>query len=134
MIKSKIAILFYLLSITCFSCSHASYLSFTSNYTKKECQQIEANLDRLKIGMERTEVISLIGKESRYKLYSNSGLFPEHNTQWEVWLLCKDPKSCMFVQHLERRRCYESYMIAFDVKTDKLIKVFSYDPEMAGFF
>ena len=122
-----------LISVASYGCTFINH-TFTPNYTKEECQQIEANLDKLKIGMDKTEVISLIGKESRDKVYPYSELFPEHKNQWEIWLLCVDSDSCVFQQSLEREQCYEWHMIAFDVETGKLVKVFSYDPEMAGFF
>ena len=133
MTKLKIAILFSLINITCYSCRFPK-LTFTPGYTEKECQQIEANLDKFKIGMDRIEVISLIGKESGDIIHLNPGMFPEQKTKWEVWRLCVDPKSCMFVESLGKEWCHESYMVAFDLETGKLIKVFSDDPEMTGFF
>ena len=132
MIKSKIAILFFLLSITCSSCRFPT-LTFTPGYTEKECQQIEANLDKLEIGMTRTEVISLIAEKSGDIIHLNPGLFPEQKTIWEIWRLCVDRKSCIFEESLGREVCYEWYMIAFDLETGKLIKVFSDDPERVRF-
>ena len=92
----------------------------TPNYTEEQCKQIKSNFDRLKIGITKTEVISLIGKESREKIYPYSGLFPEHKSQWEIWLLCKE-------------KPYQWQMVAFDMKTGKLVKVFSDELERIGF-
>lgn len=132
MINLKIIFITLLMSVTSYGCTFINH-TFTANYTKQECQQIEANIDKLKIGMNKTKVISLIGKESRDKVYPNLGLFPEHKSQWEIWLLCVDSNSCVFQQSLGREQCYKWHMIAFDVETGKLVKVFSDNPERIGF-
>ena len=133
MIKSKIAILFYLLTITCFSCSDGIYFVSAPDYTEEECKHIEANFDKLKIGMNKTEVISLIGRESLDKVLLDPEFFPEQKTMWEVWRLCIDPKSCTFVESLGREQCSQWYMIAFNFETNKLIKVFSEEAEKVLF-
>ena len=132
MINLKIMFTTLLISITSYGCTFIHH-TFAPNYTKEECQKIEANLDKLEIGMDKTEVISLIGKESQDKVYPYSGLFPEHKNQWEIWLLCVDSDSCIFQQSLGREQCYKWYMVAFDLETDKLIKVFSDNPERVRF-
>ncbi|MEM8677355.1 MAG: hypothetical protein AAGF83_26375, partial [Cyanobacteria bacterium P01_G01_bin.67] len=109
------------------------YYAFTPHYTKEECKQIKSNLNQLRIGMTKIEVISLIRKESKDKVYPYSGLFPEHKTQWEILMLCVDSDSCIYVKTLEREQCREWHMIAFDAQTGKVVKIFSDDPERIGF-
>lgn len=122
MINLKILTAAFCLSITTSSCSFISNV-FRLGYTEEQCKQINTNLNQLKIGMTKNEVIKLIGEESNYIIYPNPGYskaFPEQKNQWEIWLLCqKSP--------------YQWQMIAFDVKTDRLIKVFSDDPDKIGF-
>ena len=132
MINSKIIFLLFLISVSSYGCTFINH-TFTPNYTEKQCEQIESNFDQLKNGMDKTEVISLIGKESRYKVYRYPGFFLEQKNEWEIWILCVDSESCIFQQSLGREQCYKWHMIAFDVKTGKLVKVFSDNPERVGF-
>lgn len=132
MIKLKIVIVALCLSITNSSCNFIGNVLRTG-YTNEQCNQIAANFDKLKIGMAKNEVINLIGEESNNIIYRSPGLFPEQKTEWEIWMLCVDSKSCIFQQSLGREQCYRWHMIAFDTKNNKLIKVFSDDPERIGF-
>ena len=131
MIHIKIAIMIFFMSIASYGCTFFSY-TFAPNYTKEQCKKMESNFDKLKIGMTKPDVISLIGKESKDKVYPYSGLFPEHQNQWEIWLLCVDSDSCV-IQVSGKKQCYKWHMIAFDIKTDTLLKVFSDNPERIGF-
>ena len=65
MIKFKIIILFFCLSIFISSCSFIGNV-FRLGYTEEQCKQINANFNQLKIGMTKNEVIKLIEKESNY--------------------------------------------------------------------
>ena len=132
MIKFKIIILFFCLSIFISSCSFIGNV-FRLGYTEEQCKQIKANFNQLKIGMTKNQVVSLIGEKSNYIVYRYPGFFPEQKTEWEIWLLCVDSKSCIFQESLGREQCYKWHMIAFDVKTGKLMKVFSDNPERIGF-
>ena len=81
MINLKIIVIPILISIASYGCTFVNQ-TYTPNYTKKQCEQMESNFNQLKIGMNKNEVISWIGKESRYKVYPYSGLFPEQQNQW----------------------------------------------------
>jgi murein tripeptide amidase MpaA len=122
MIKLKIAIVALCLSFTTSSCIFIGN-AFRTGYTEKQCNQIAANFDKLKIGINKSEVINLIGEESDNKIYPNPGYskaLPEQKTQWKIWLLCQEQP-------------YQWQMIAFDIHTQKLVKVFSDDPDTIGF-
>ena len=133
MIKLKIFLTVIFLSITTSSCTLFNRLHiFTPEYTKEQCDVVSKNFYKLKIGMTKEEVIPLIGGERKSTVYRNIGLFPEQKTQWEIWPLCYDPESCK--NNSEKKQCYEWQMIAFDTQTGKVVKIFSGDPELIGFF
>lgn len=91
------------------------------------------NFERIKIGMNKQEILLVINSEPKSKVYLYPGFFPKQKTEWEIWMLCADLDSCIFVQSLGRKQCYEWHMIAFDTQTGKVIKIFSDNPERIGF-
>jgi len=70
--------------------------------------------------MSKEEVLSIIKNKPDYRFNHSPGLFPEQNTDWEIWMLCADLDSCIFEESLGRERCYKSHMIAFDSQTGKV--------------
>jgi len=111
-----------------------TYSFFQPDYSQKECEAIRANYENIKVGMNKEEVLSFIGSEPSSKVYPYSKVaFPEQETQWEIWMLCADLNSCIYVESLGREQCYEWQMIAFDFQTGKVVKIFSDDPERIGF-
>lgn len=128
MLKVFITILFLSTSIS--SCS--IYNFFAPDFTKKECEYIRKKLPKIQRGMTKEKVFTLINTEIKSKVYPHSGLFPEHKTQWEIWILCVDLDSCI-TANSGSKQCYKWHMIAFDVETNKVVKVFSDDPERIGF-
>lgn len=102
------------------------------DYSKKECEVVRQNFDEIKPGMSKEEVLLLINSEPRSKIFPYSGVFPEQKTQWEIWLLCADLDSCI-VADSDIKTCYEWQMIAFDSKTEKVIKAFYDSPDRVGF-
>ena len=127
----KIIILFVSFYFLAVSLIIYSFLS--PNFSKKECEAIRENFGKIKIGMSKKEVLLVIKKEPDYKLNHAPGLFPEQKTEWEIWMLCADLNSCIFVESLGREQCYEWHMIAFNSQTGKVIKFFSDDPDKVGF-
>jgi hypothetical protein len=119
MIKFKIIVTAFCFSISISSCTLINNMS-RPGYTERQCKQIAVNYDQLKIGMTKIAVINLIGETSDNIIFPYSGVFPEQKNQWEIWLLCKENPDLW-------------QMIAFDMKTNKLIKVFSDDPDRVGF-
>jgi hypothetical protein len=98
-----------------------AYIIFNSpGFSEKQCEVIKGNYKKLRIGMNKQEVLLLIGKEPGYQLTRYPGFFPEQNTVWEFWMLCKE-------------KPYKWQMIAFDTETGKVVKNFSDDPERVGF-
>lgn len=109
------------------------YIHITSlpAFTDEQCEVVEQNFDKLKVGMTKEQVIPLIGGERKVGVILNPGNFPgerpgeylrEQKTPWEIWALCDNPK-----------KPYEWYMIAFDTKTNKVVKIVSGDPEAYRF-
>lgn len=86
-------------------------------FTDEQCKVVKQNFDKLKVGMTKEQVIPLIGGEREVGVIFNPGKFPEQQNRWEVWALCNNPQ-----------KDYEWYFIAFDTKTNKVVKIFS------GFF
>ena len=130
--KLKFLIIFLILYISIPSCL-ITYSFFRPDFSKKQCEAIRENYGKIRIGMNREEVISLLNSIVRSKVYPYSGvIFPEQQTQWEVWLLCKDLNSCIMTAS-GKEQCYEWLMVAFDIKTGKVVKIFSDDPERIGF-
>ena len=102
--------------------------AITWPYTDEQCEVVEQNFEKLKVGMTKEEVIPLIGGERGIYVNFYGGQFPgnkpeEYETQqkniWQVWALCKNPKNRD-----------EWLMIAFDTKKNKVLKIFSGDPEV----
>lgn len=91
-------------------------------FTDEQCEVVERNFDKLKVGMTKEEVIPLIGGERKVGVILNPGNFPGQHTRWEVWALCNNPQTD-----------YEWYFIAFDTKTNKVVKIASDDPEAYRF-
>lgn len=131
--KFQFLIIFSVLSILIPS-GIISYSFFRPDFSKKQCDTIRANFGKIKTGMNKKEVESFLSSKARTKIYPNAGvIFPEQKDQWEIWLLCQDLNSCIFVTSLDREHCYEWHMIAFDVETETVVKVFSDDPDRVGF-
>jgi hypothetical protein len=93
-----------------------------SPYTDKQCEKVKENFDKLKVGMSKQEIIPLIGGERKANPIFNPGKFKDQKSKWEVWALCPNSKNK-----------YEWWMIVFDTKTNKVVKIFSGDPEAYGF-
>ena len=72
--------------------------------------------------MTKQEIIPLIGGERKANPIFNSGKFKDQKSKWEVWALCSNSKNK-----------YEWWMIVFDTETNKVVKIFSGDPEDYGF-
>ena len=83
-------------------------------FTDEQCEVVEQNFDKLKVGMTKEQVIPLIGGERKVGVIFNPGKFPEQQSRWQVWALCNNPQ-----------KDYEWYFIAFDTKTNKVVKIFS---------
>ena len=103
------------------------YITSPPAFTDKQCEVVKQNFDKLKVGMTKKEVIPLIGGERKVRAIYNSGKFPgeppsEQKTPWEVWALCDNPQ-----------KYYEWYFIAFDTKTNKVVKIFSGEIDDYGF-
>lgn len=90
--------------------------------TDKQCEKVEQNFDKLKIGMTKQEIIPLIGGERKANPIFNPGKFKEQKSKWEVWALCSDSKNQS-----------KWSMIVFDTKTNRVVKIFVGDPEVYGF-
>jgi hypothetical protein len=88
-------------------------------YTQEQCKYVAKNFHKLNVGMSKKEVTPLIGGERKSM---PTGRFQKQKDRWAIWALCKNPKN-------ER----EWLMIAFDPKTDKVVKIFSGNPETYGF-
>lgn len=89
-------------------------------YTQEQCKYVAKNFHKLNLGMRKAEVIPLIGGERKRM---PTGRFERNQkNKWAIWALCKNRKN-------ER----EWLMIAFDTKTDKVVKIFSGNPEKYGF-
>jgi hypothetical protein len=120
MIKLRFLIIFLILCISIPSCLFV-YKFFAPEFSEKQCETVRENYKKIRIGMNKEEVLLLIGKEPRYKVYPYAGVvFPYQKTQWEIWLLCKE-------------KPYKWQMIAFDTETGKAVKLFSDSPERIGF-
>jgi hypothetical protein len=118
--KLKFFLVFLVLCVSIPSCLFV-YKFFAPDFSEKQCKIIKENYKKLRIGMNKEEVLVLIGKEPRYQIYPYSRVvFPEQRTQWEIWMLCKE-------------KPYKWQMIAFDTETEKVVKIFSDDPERVGF-
>lgn len=107
------------------------YIFFPSAFTKEQCELVERNFDKLKVGMTRKEVLPLIGGERRVSITYPPGEFlreeageslREQKNPWKVMALCTNPEND-----------YEWYFIAFDTKTNKVVKIFSGWPDKNGF-
>jgi hypothetical protein len=132
MIKPKIVFIAFCLSINISSCAFIKE-QITLEFTTEQCSVVKSNFDKLKIGMNKNDVIPLIGgKRVKYVLL-NPKHFSEQKNVWEIWPLCYDSKSCIN-SNSESLKCYEWQMIAFDTVTGKVVKIFSADPEITGFF
>jgi hypothetical protein len=91
------------------------------DFSEKRCEIVRENYKKIQIGMNKEEVLFLIEKKPLFRVYRNSGtIFPEQKKQWEIWRLCKE-------------KPYKWQMIAFDTETEKVVKIFSDDPERVGF-
>ena len=130
--KLNFLIIFLILCISISSCL-ITYSFFRPDFNKKQCEAIRENYGKITIGMNREEVTLLLNSRVRNRVYPYSGvIFPEQWAQWEVWLLCKDLNSCIKAVS-GKEQCYEWLMVAFDIKTGKVVKIFSDDPERIGF-
>lgn len=89
------------------------HITSPPTFTDKQCQVVKQNFDKLKVGMTKEQVIPLIGGEREVGVIFNPGKFPEQQNRWEVWALCNNPQ-----------KDYEWYFIAFDTKTNKVVKIF----------
>ena len=132
MINLKSVVTALCLSITTSSCAFIKY-QITPEYTNKQCSIVRKNFYKLKIGMNKSDVIPLIGGKRIKDILLNPNYFPEQKNVWEIWPLCYEPKSCI-KNNSNQKKCYEWQMIAFDSATGKVIKIFSDNPEMIGFF
>jgi hypothetical protein len=110
-----------------------AYKFFAPDFNEKQRETIREKYKKIRIGMNKEEVLLLIGKEPRYQISRYPGIFPEQKTVWEFWMLCADLNSCILVESLGRVQCYEWQMIAFDTETGKVVKIFSDDLERIGF-
>ena len=132
MIKPKFLITLLVLCILIPSCL-ISYSFFRPDFNKKQCEVIRENFGKIKIGMNREEVLSLLDARVRTKIYPYAGVIsPEQKTQWEIWLLCKDVNSCV-VTNSGSKNCSKWLMVAFDFETGKVVKIFSDTPDNIGF-
>lgn len=132
MIKVKLFVTAFFLCHTISGCTSTDYM-FAPEYTKEQCNVVRKNFHKLKIGMTKAEVLPLIGGERKRKITRNPGNFKEQKVKWEIYPLCYEPESCV-IEESEEKVCYEWQMIAFDTKTNKVVKIFSDDPEWTGFF
>lgn len=107
------------------------YITSPPAFTDEQCEVVEQNFDKLKVGMTKEQVIPLIGGERKVSAIYNPGNFPgdppdeflsEQKTPWEVWGLCNT-----------YQKSYEWYFIAFDTKTNKVVKIFSGPFDRYGF-
>jgi len=130
--KLKFLITFTVLSALIASCI-ISYNFFRPDFSKNQCEAIRENFGKIKTGMDKEEVESLLSAKVRSKIYPYTAVFPEQQAQWEIWMLCADLNSCIFVASLGREQCYKWHMIAFDTQTGKVVKVFSDSPDRVGF-
>lgn len=113
--------------------SLALYAFLKPDFSKAECEAIRKNLNKIQLGMSKEEVLLILKQDEIESIvYPTSLLFPEQKSQWEFWLLCADLNSCI-VEDSGKEQCYEWHMLAFDSKTEKVIKVFSDSPERIGF-
>lgn len=109
------------------------FYEFTKpDYSKNECEVIRKNFDKIKLGMSKEAVLLLINTEPSSKIHRYPGFFLEQNTDWEIWMLCANLNSCV-VTNLGNKQCYEWQMVAFDSQTERVVKVFSDNPERVGF-
>lgn len=108
-----------------------AYIFYPDPFTDGQCELVKQNFAKLKVGMTREEVLPLIGGERRVFVTYAPGRFlrkeageslREQKNPWEVMALCSNP---------EKR--YEWYFIAFDTKTNKVVKIFSGKYEDYGF-
>lgn len=119
MIKLKILFAFFILCSLIPSCL-VIYIIFIPGFSEKQCEIIRENYKKIRIGMNKEEVLLQIGKEPHYKVSRDPGFFLEQKTVWEFWMLCKE-------------KPYKWQMIAFDTETGKVVKIFSDSPERIGF-
>lgn len=107
------------------------YIFYPTAFTKQQCKLVERNFDKLKVGMTREEVFPLIGGERRATMTYAPGRFlrekagaslREQKNPWQVMALCSHPE-----------KDYTWYFIAFDTKTNKVVKIFSGPPDANGF-
>lgn len=108
------------------------YEFLTPKINNDKCEAIRERYEKIKIGMSKDEVISLINTEPNGKVYRHSGFFSEQKSEWEIWILCADLNSCITIK-TGKKQCYKWQMLAFDTTTQKVIKIFSDDPEKIGF-
>jgi hypothetical protein len=127
--KIKELLVILLVSLVPFGCSFLGLL--ISPYTNEQCEVVEQNFDKLKVGMTKQEVIPLIGGERNYSVTYPPGNFPwkergeyepHQKNPWQLWVLCHNPKNRG-----------EWLMIAFDTKTNRVVRIFSGDPELYDF-
>jgi hypothetical protein len=130
--KLKFFLIFFVLC-SAFSWCLAIYYFIKPDFNDKQCETVRENYKKIQIGMNKDEVLLLIGKEPRYQISRYPGIFPEQKTVWEFWMLCSELNSCIFDQSVGRVVCHKWQMIAFDNETEKLVKIFSDDLEKIGF-
>ena len=111
-----------------------AYIVYLPAFTDEQCEVVKQNFDKLKVGMTKEEVIPLIGGERKYYVNVYAGQLPgnkprEYETQqknkkniWQVWALCDNPNNRD-----------EWLMIVLDTKTNKVVKIFSGDPDLHHF-
>ena len=131
MSKLKTAIIYFILGYFIFW-ALVVYKYTEPDFSNNECETIRENYEQIKPGMSKEEVLLLIDSEPRNKIYPYSGVFPEQKTQWEIWLLCAELGSCI-VADSGIEKCYKWQMVAFDSKTEKVIKAFHDSPDRVGF-
>ena len=122
------------LSFLCILLSNCSFVDnvIMPEYTDEQCKAVTKNFGKLKIGMSEDEILPLIGGERNKIIYRNAGYFPEQKSQWKIIPLCYDFKSCVVTD--SKQRCYQWFMIAIDPTSNTVVKIFSEDPELIGFF
>lgn len=131
MSKLKIVIIYFILGYFLFW-TLAIYKYTKPDFSENQCEVIRQNFYQIELGMSKGEVLSIINKEPSNKVYRSPGFFPEQNTEWEFWMLCADLSSCI-VTSSGKEQCYEWHMLAFDTQTQKVVKIFSDNPERIGF-
>jgi len=129
MIKLKFFLIAIFIGLITSSCVTLIIQATRPAFTDKQCEVVRENFEKLKIGMTKDEIFPLIGGKRPRKIIRNPGQFSEQKTKWEIYPLCYDLESCI-IKKSEKKVCYEWQMIAFDTETNKVIKIFSEEPDI----